>query len=70
MSITGLLAAGLLLIAGAATALVYGWVNASEGLVVTSIVLSAAAGMSMAMALYKSRPPRRPRRVRAGRSGR
>lgn len=80
MSITGLLVSSLLLIAGAAVTLVYGWVNASEALVISSICISAASAVFMAMALYRSRPRRgtapAPRRqpakmkARAGRSGR
>jgi membrane protein implicated in regulation of membrane protease activity len=75
MSITGLLLSSLLLIAAAAVALVYGWVNASETLVVASIAFSAASAVFMAMGLYRSRPPRttagRPEQkaARAGRSG-
>ena len=78
MSITGLLVSSLLLIMGAGAALVYGWVDASEPLVIASIVLSAASAIAMAMGLYRSRPtrtgsPRRKapkKRARAGRSGR
>ena len=75
MSITGLLVSSLLLIIAASITLVYGWVNASEPLVMSSIAFSAAAAVFMAMGLYRSRPPRRVRRppkkrARAGRSGR
>lgn len=81
MSITGLLVSSLLLIMGAAATLVYGWVNASEALVISSIALSVASAMAMAMGLYRSRPRRavaaaartktRPKKkARAGRSGR
>ncbi len=77
MSITGLLVSSLLLTTAAATSLVFGWVNASEPLVLSSIAFSAAAAVFMAMGLYRSRPPRRVRRpppkktnARAGRSGR
>jgi F0F1-type ATP synthase assembly protein I len=76
MSITGLLVSSLLLITAAAVALVYGWVNASESIVISSIAFSAASAVFMAMALYRSRP-RRPaaktsrkrqgKRARAGR---
>jgi membrane protein implicated in regulation of membrane protease activity len=77
MSITGLLLSSLLLIVGAAAALVYGWINASEALVISSIALSAAAAVFLAMGLYRSRPrrgparaPQKKKRARAGRSGR
>jgi hypothetical protein len=75
MSVTGLLASSLLLIVAAGASLVYGWVNASEAPVIGSIVCSAAAAVAMAMALYRSRPPRHARRpapkpARARRSGR
>lgn len=75
MSITGLLVSSLLLIIAASVALVYGWANASEPLVMSSIAFSAAAAVFMAMGLYRSRPPRRARRqpkkkARARRSGR
>lgn len=58
MSITGLLLSSLLLIVAAAATLVYGWVNASEPLVISSIAFSAAAAIFMAMGLYRSRPRR------------
>ena len=78
MSITGLLVSSLLLIIVSAVTLVYGWINASETLIVSSICFSAASAVFMAMGLYRSRPRRaaaaRPRRgrkgARAGRSGR
>ena len=75
MSITALLLSSLFLIAAAAVTLVYGWVNASEALVIASIVFSAASATFLAMGLYRSRPPRQkgrrppPKRARAGRSG-
>lgn len=78
MSITGLLVSSLVLILAAGATLVYGWVNASQPLVIASVVLSAAASIAMAMGLYRSRPAkvaagRRPapkkKRARAGRSG-
>ena len=78
MSITGLLVSSLLLIIVSAVTLVYGWINASEPLVVSSICFSAASAIFMAMGLYRSRPrraaaaPRKKgkRAARAGRSGR
>lgn len=83
MSITGLLVSSLLLIVGASVTLVYGWANASEPLVIAAISFSAASAVFMAMALYRSRPPRRAaatrdrrgrrrgkKPARAGRSGR
>jgi hypothetical protein len=60
MSITGLLVSSLLLIVVSAATLVYGWINASEALVVSSICLSAASAVFMAMGLYRSRPSRAP----------
>ena len=78
MSITGFLLSSLVLIVAAAGALVYGWVNASEALVVSSIAFSVASAIFMAMGLYKSRPrraagrrpPQKEKRARAGRSDR
>lgn len=76
MSITGLLLSSLLLIVAAAGALVYGWVNASEAVVISSIAFSVASAVFMAMGLYRSRPrraaARRPQKkpARAGRSDR
>lgn len=77
MSITGLLLSSLLLIVAAAGALVYGWVNASEAFVVSSIAFSVASAVFLAMGLYRSRPrrtagrrPPQKKRARAGRSGR
>ena len=76
MSITGLLLSALLLIVAAAVTLVYGWADASQPLVISSIALSAASAIFMAMGLYRSRPRRRAARPpgkkgsRAGRSGR
>ncbi|MDQ3981231.1 MAG: hypothetical protein M3271_00965 [Actinomycetota bacterium] len=76
MSLTGMLLTSLLLIAAAAVTLVFGWVNASEALVVASIAFSAASAVFMAMGLYRSRPRGGARRApkgkkaRAGRSDR
>lgn len=79
MSITGLLVSSLLLIMVSAAMLVYGWVNASEALVISSICFSAASAVFMAMGLYRSRPRRAAaaarkkttkKPARAGRSGR
>ncbi len=67
MSITGLLLSALLLIAAAAATLVYGWANASEALVISSIASSAASAIFMAMALYRSKPRARGRQPRSGR---
>lgn len=61
MSLTGLLLSSLLLIIAASVTLVYGWVNASSPLVMSSIAFSVASGIFMAMGLYRSRPPRRGR---------
>lgn len=58
MSITGLLLSALLLILAAAGALVYGWVNASEPLVISSVAFSVASAIFLAMGLYRSRPRR------------
>lgn len=79
MSITGLLVSSLLLIVVSAAMLVYGWVNASEALVISSICFSAASAVFMAMGLYRSRPRRAAaatkkkttkKPAKAGRSGR
>ena len=75
MSITGLLLSSLVLILAAAVTLVFGWADASETLVISSIALSAASAIFMAMGLYRSRPrrptpARRKKPARAGRSGR
>ena len=74
MSITGLLLSSLVLILAAAVTLVFGWADASETLVISSIALSAASAIFMAMGLYRSRPrrpaPARKKTARAGRSGR
>ncbi len=76
MSLTALLLTSLLLIAAAAVTLVFGWVNASEALVVASIAFSAASAVFMAMGLYRSRPRggarrgAKGKRARAGRSDR
>jgi membrane protein implicated in regulation of membrane protease activity len=58
MSITGLLVSSLVLIIVSAVALVYGWVNASEAIVISSICFSAASAVFLAMGLYRSRPRR------------
>lgn len=80
MSITGLLVSSLLLIVAAAVTLVYGWVMASQPLVISSIAFSAASAIFLAMGLYRSKPrgrgrtpPKKGRKrkpARAGRSGR
>lgn len=58
MSITGLLLSSLLLIIAASAALVFGWANASEPLVISSVAFSAASAIFMAMGLSRSRPRR------------
>ncbi|MDQ3982804.1 MAG: hypothetical protein M3271_09030 [Actinomycetota bacterium] len=70
MSLTGMLLTSLLLIAAAAVTLVFGWVNASEALVVASIAFSAASAVFMAMGLYRSRPRGRARRAPKGKKAR
>ena len=72
MSITALLVSSLLLIVAAAVTLVFGWADASEALVISSIAFSVASTVFMAMGLYRSRPRRTApaKRARARRSGR
>ena len=52
---TILIGASVLLIAGSAIALVFGWVSANESLIWTSIVASFAAAIALALAFFRSR---------------
>ncbi len=52
---TVLIGASVLLIAGSAIALVFGWVSANESLIWTSIVASAGAAVTLALAFFRSR---------------
>jgi membrane protein implicated in regulation of membrane protease activity len=52
---TILIGASVLLIAGSAIALVFGWVSANESLIWTSIVSSVAAAIALALAFMRSR---------------
>jgi hypothetical protein len=52
---TILVGASVLLIAGSAIALVFGWVSANESLIWTSIVASVAAAIALALAFMRSR---------------
>ncbi len=55
MSVTRLLGIALLLIAGAAVTLVFGWLVASSVLIRISIACSVLAGSSLALAYHRSR---------------
>jgi hypothetical protein len=52
---TLLVSGSMLLIAGSAVALVFGWVTANEVLIWTSIVCSAGAGVLLALGYWQSR---------------
>lgn len=52
---TALIGGSLLLIVGAAVALVLGWVGADESLVWTSIVASVGAAVMLSLAYYRSK---------------
>lgn len=52
---TVLIGASVLLIAGSAIALVFGWAAANESLIWTSIVGSAGAAVTLALAFFRSR---------------
>lgn len=52
---TVLIGASVLLIAGSAIALVFGWVSANESLIWTSIVASVGAAVTLALAFFRSR---------------
>jgi hypothetical protein len=52
---TALIGGSLLLIAGSALALVFGWVTAESALLWTSIAASVAAGILLALGYYRSR---------------
>lgn len=52
---TVLIGASVLLIAGSAIALVFGWVSANESLIWTSIVASFGAAIALALAFFRSR---------------
>jgi hypothetical protein len=52
---TVLIGASVLLIAASAIALVFGWAAANESLIWTSIVASAGAAVTLALAFFRSR---------------
>ena len=52
---TALIGGSLLLIVGAAIALVIGWIGEDESLIWASIVASVAAGVMLSLAYYRSR---------------
>lgn len=52
---TSLVGASVLLIAGSALALVFGWVTANESLIWTSIAASVASGVALALAYGRAR---------------
>jgi hypothetical protein len=62
--VTGYMAVSLLLIAGAATALILGWFSANEVLVWLSLGLSGLSGILLALAYYRA--GRLARRIRSG----
>jgi hypothetical protein len=52
---TVLIGASVLLIAGSAIALVFGWTGADQSLIWTSIAATAAAAVALALAYFRSR---------------
>lgn len=52
---TVLIGASVLLIAGSAVALVFGWTGADQSLIWTSIAATAAAAVTLALAYFRSR---------------
>ena len=52
---TALIGGSVLLIAGSALALVFGWITAEAALIWTSILASVAAGVLLALGYYRSR---------------
>ncbi len=52
---TSLVGASVLLIAGSALALIFGWVTADESLIWTSIAASVASGVALALAYGRAR---------------
>lgn len=52
---TVLIGASVLLIAGSAIALVFGWVSANESLIWTSIIASFGAAVALSLAFFRSR---------------
>lgn len=52
---TSLVGASVLLIAGSALALIFGWVTANESLIWTSIAASVASGVALALAYGQAR---------------
>ena len=52
---TALIGGSVLLIAGSALALVFGWITAQSVLIWTSIAASVTAGILLALGYYRSR---------------
>ncbi|HEY7875075.1 MAG TPA: hypothetical protein VIG64_08140 [Actinomycetota bacterium] len=63
---TILIGASVLLIAGSAVALVFGWTGADQSLIWTSIAATAGAAVTLALAYFRSRSEAAPSRARAG----
>ena len=63
---TVLIGASVLLIAGSAIALVFGWTGADQSLIWTSIAATAAAAVALALAYFRSRSELAPSRAPAG----
>lgn len=61
---TVLIGASVLLIAGSAIALVFGWTGADQSLIWTSIAATAAAAVALSLAYFRSRSELAPSRSR------
>jgi hypothetical protein len=62
---TVLIGASVLLIAGSAVALVFGWTGADQSLIWTSIAATAAAAVALSLAYFRSRSTPAPARAAA-----
>jgi hypothetical protein len=62
---TVLIGASVLLIAGSAVALVFGWTGADQTLIWTSIAATAAAAVTLALAYFRSRSEPAPAQAQA-----
>jgi hypothetical protein len=63
---TVLIGASVLLIAGSAVALVFGWTGADQSLIWTSIAATAAAAVALSLAYFRSRSAPAPARASGG----
>ena len=63
---TVLIGASVLLIAGSAIALVFGWTGADQSLIWTSIAATAAAAVALSLAYFRSRSAPAPARASGG----